>query len=125
MAHRLQQQIAFLIEADKLKAVTRRTRLVDDSRLENSAEHTWHVLLGALVLREYFAEPCDLVHVLELLAVHDLVEIDAGDTFAYDTAGLGTKPDRERAAADRLYGLLPPDQTAYFRALWEEFEAQI
>jgi putative hydrolase of HD superfamily len=63
--------------------------------------------------------------VLELLAVHDLVEIDAGDTFAYDTAGLGTKPDRERAAADRLYGLLPPDQTAYFRALWEEFEAQI
>jgi putative hydrolase of HD superfamily len=124
MTRRLQQQIAFLTEADKLKSVARRTRLIDDSRPENSAEHTWHVLLGALVLREYFAGPFDPVHMLELLVVHDLVEIDAGDTFAYDHSGQGTRLDRERAAADRLYGLLPSDQTAYFRALWDEFEAQ-
>jgi putative hydrolases of HD superfamily len=124
---RLARQIAFLIEADKLKTIIRRTPLVDRSRAENSAEHSWHLLLAAMVLREYLpgkGQECDLLHTLQLLVVHDLVEIDAGDTFAYDAAGQTTKAAREIAAADRIFGLLPTDQTSEFRALWEEFEAQ-
>jgi 5'-deoxynucleotidase YfbR-like HD superfamily hydrolase len=121
---RLTRQIAFLVEADRLKSVDRRTPLVDLSRRENSAEHSWHLALAAMVLREYVAEPCDIVRVLELVTVHDLVEIDAGDAFAYDAAAQSTKAERERAAADRLFGLLPADQGDYVRALWEEFEAQ-
>ena len=96
---RLAQQIAFLIEADKLKQVIRRTPLADGSRKENSAEHSWHLALTAIVLREYSADEVDLLRVLEMLAVHDLVEIDAGDTFAYDTQNLVTKAEREQAAA--------------------------
>jgi putative hydrolase of HD superfamily len=124
---RLARQIAFLVEADKLKTIVRRTPLVDRSRGENSAEHSWHLLLAAMVLREYLpgkGEACDLSHALQLLVVHDLVEIDAGDTFAYDAAGQTTKAAREIAAADRIFGLLPADQASEFRALWEEFEAQ-
>jgi putative hydrolase of HD superfamily len=121
-ADRLQQQIAFLMEADKLKNVLRRTALTDSSRRENSAEHSWHLVLGAMVLREHAGE-VDLVRVLEMLAIHDLVEIDAGDTFAYDKVELETKTARENAAADRIFGLLPSDQTTYVRALWDEFEA--
>ena len=120
---RLSQQIAFLLEADKLKRITRRTSLVDSSRRENSAEHTWHLVLVAMVVREYASEEFDLLRVLEMLAVHDLVEIDAGDTFAYDAAGQATKAQRELVAADRIFGLLPASQRAYFRALWEEFDA--
>lgn len=120
---RLSQQIAFLLEADKLKTILRRTPLTDASRPENSAEHSWHLVLAALVMAEHVAEPLDLPHVLELLTVHDLVEIDAGDTFAYDHDHLHTKAARERAAADRLFALLPPDQGARLRASWEEFEA--
>jgi putative hydrolase of HD superfamily len=120
---RIGQQIAFLVEADKLKTVLRRTPLVDASRQENSAEHSWHLVLGAIVMREYVTEECDLLRVLELLAVHDLVEIDAGDTFAYDADGIKTKAMREEAAADRIFGLLPHEQAARLRALWEEFEA--
>ena len=121
---RLARQIGFLIEADKLKCVVRRTPLVDSSRLENSAEHSWHLVLMIMVLREYGAAEVDWLRVLEMAAVHDLVEIDAGDTFAYDVQGHATKVDRERAAADRVFGLLPDDQRARFRQLWEEFEAQ-
>ena len=121
---RLGQQIAFLLEADKLKNVLRRTPLADTSRFENSAEHSWHLVLVAMIVREYAAAPIDLLRVIEMVAVHDLVEIDAGDTFAYDTAGLATKVGREIAAADRIFGLLPDDQRAYVRSLWEEFEAQ-
>jgi putative hydrolase of HD superfamily len=121
---RLARQIAFLVEADKLKKVLRRTSLVDSSRLENSAEHSWHLVLAAIVMREYGAADLDLLHTLELLAVHDLVEIDAGDTFAYDAAAHATKAQRERAAADRIFALLPADQARYVRGLWEEFEAQ-
>ncbi len=119
---RLAQQIAFLVEADKLKGILRQTPLMDSSRRENSAEHSWHLVLLALILREHGAEEIDLPRVLQMLAVHDLVEIDAGDTFAYDTAKQGSQPARERAAADRLFGLLPADQAADVRALWEEFE---
>jgi len=123
-ADRLARQIAFLVEADRLKSVTRRTSLVDGSRLENSAEHSWHLALAAIILREYAAAPVDLVRVLELVVVHDLVEIDAGDAFAYDAAAQSIRAQREEAAADRLFGLLPPQQAAYVRDLWEEFEAR-
>jgi len=119
---RLARQIAFLVEADKLKTIDRRTPLTDNSRPENSAEHSWHLGLAALTLSEY-AGHVDLRRVLELLAVHDLVEIDAGDTFAYDTAGQDTKAERENAAAHRIFGLLPADQAARLHASWEEFEA--
>jgi len=124
MSDRLTQQIEFLIEADKLKQVLRRTPLADRSRKENSAEHSWHLVLAAIVLREYSVAQIDLLRVLEMLAVHDLVEIDAGDTFAYDTQDLATKAERERAAAERVFALLPPDQASRLRSLWEEFEAQ-
>lgn len=121
--HRLAQQIAFLLEADKLKTILRRTPLTDGSRPENSAEHSWHLVLAAMVMAEHMAVQVDLLRVLEMLAVHDLVEIDAGDTFAYDAGHLDTKAERERVAADRIFALLPPDQAARVRALWEEFEA--
>ena len=122
--NRLSQQIRFLVEADKLKAVSRRTPLVDGSRLENSAEHSWHLVLTAMILRQYSAMAIDLLRVLEMVAVHDLVEIDAGDTFAYDTAGQLTKTEREAAAAERVFGLLPEDQRQHVAELWDEFEAQ-
>jgi len=122
---RLSKQIAFLVEADKLKTIVRRTPLVDATRLENSAEHSWHMILAALIVREYVPQPVDLLRVLELIAVHDLVEIDAGDTFAYDAAANQDKHKREQAAAARLFGLLPADQGAHVQALWEEFEAQL
>lgn len=121
-SERLAQQIAFLVEADKLKGIERRTPLTDGSRRENSAEHSWHLALAAIALKEYAPEGVDVSRVLELVAIHDLVEIDAGDTFAYDAAGAATKPARERAAADRIFGLLPPDQGRVLRARWEEFE---
>jgi putative hydrolase of HD superfamily len=121
---RLTQQIAFLLEADKLKAVLRRTALIDGSRQENSAEHSWHVALAAIVMAAYAAAPINLVRVLEMLAVHDLVEIDAGDTFAYDLQHAATKAAREHVAAQRIFALLPADQAARLRACWEEFEAQ-
>jgi 5'-deoxynucleotidase YfbR-like HD superfamily hydrolase len=121
---RLGRQVAFLIEADKLKTIIRRTSLVDSSRRENSAEHSWHLVLAAMVMREYTCVELDVLHALEIVTVHDLVEVDAGDTFAYDTAGQATRVEREHAAADRIFGLLPPDQSSYLRALWEEFEAQ-
>lgn len=122
--NRLAQQVAFLIEADKLKQVLRRTPLADASRKENSAEHSWHLILAAMVLLEHAVHGVDLPRVLEMLAVHDLVEIDAGDTFAYDAQDLVTKADRERSAAERVFGLLPPEQASRLRALWEEFETQ-
>lgn len=121
---RLEQFIEFLIEADKLKKILRRTLLADASRQENSAEHSWHLALSAMVLEEYAAEPVELRRVVEMVVVHDLVEIDAGDTFAYDVAGNATRRERECAAADRLFGLLPPDAVARLRSLWEEFESR-
>ena len=121
---RLTQQIAFLVEADKLKAILRRTALIDGSRQENSAEHSWHLALAAVVMAEYAPEPVNLARVLEMLAVHDLVEIDAGDTFAYDLQNAATKADREHLAAERIFSILPHDQASRLRGLWMEFEEQ-
>ena len=123
MNARLAQQIAFLVESDRLKSVVRRTPLVDASRPENSAEHSWHLLLVIMVLREYGARGVDWMRVMEIVAVHDLVEIDAGDVSAYDVDAFVAKAVREQAAADRIFGLLPPDQQSHFRELWDEFEA--
>ena len=120
---RLSQQAAFLTESDKLKSILRRTLLADGSRRENTAEHSWHIILTAMVLREYAAEPVNFERALEMLAVHDLVEIDADDTFAYDAEANRTRADRERRAAERLFGMLPSDLGGNLRALWEEFEA--
>jgi putative hydrolase of HD superfamily len=120
---RLARQIAFIVEADKLKSVVRRNPLTDGSRLENSAEHSWHLMLAAVALAEYAPRGVDLLRVLELIAVHDLVEIDAGDTFAYDPSAHGSKAERERLAAERVFGMLPDDQARGFRARWDEFEA--
>lgn len=121
---RLIRQMAFLAEADRLKNVLRRTRVLSGERRENDAEHSWHLALMALVLAEHAATPVNLPRVLGMVVVHDLVEIDAGDTFAYDAAGMADQHERETRAAERIFGLLPPDQTGNFRALWDEFEAQ-
>jgi putative hydrolase of HD superfamily len=120
---RLQRQISFLLEVDRLKRILRRTSLVGGERRENSAEHTWHISVAAMILAEYTNEPVDLLHVLRMLLVHDIVEIDAGDTFAYDVGAQGDKLQREQAAAARIFGLLPPDQCADMQTLWEEFDA--
>src|SRR5262245_65874669 len=121
---RLTDQVRFLLEADRLKSVLRRTLISDGSRHENSAEHSWHVVLFALLLSEHARESVDMSRVIAMLVLHDLVEIDAGDTYVYDEAGLATKATREWAAADRLFGLLPPDQRRVLRGLWEEFDAR-
>lgn len=120
---RLQQQIDFLLEIDKLKGIVRRSYVLGGERRENTAEHSWHLVMMALVLTEHADEPVDVLAVLQMLAVHDLVEIDAGDTYVFDTDGASSKADRERAAADRIFALLPADQGAALRARWEEFEA--
>lgn len=122
---RLAQQIQFIIEIDKLKQILRQTLLTDGSRQENSAEHSWHLALMAVVLAEYAPVPgIDVLRVIKMLLIHDLVEIDAGDTFCYDMQGNQSKAVREKQAATRLFGLLPEEQGAELRSLWEEFEAQ-
>jgi len=120
---RLSAQLSFLVEIDKLKSVLRKTYLIDGSRLENSAEHSWHVALWSMLMLEHANDPSlDLNRVIRLLLLHDLVEIDAGDTFAYDTQGYRDKEEREKAAAARLFGLLPDDQRDEWMTLWREFE---
>jgi len=120
---RLEQQLAFVVEIDKLKQMLRQTELIDGSRRENSAEHSWHLALMALTLAEHAGAPVDLAHVVRLVLVHDLVEIDAGDTFCYDAQANLSKAEREQAAAARVFGLLPEEQGRALRALWDEFEA--
>ncbi|MFC6617857.1 HD domain-containing protein [Deinococcus radiophilus] len=121
----LPAQLDFLIVCDQLKAVTRTTHLHDGSRLENSAEHSWHLALMAMTLAEYAPGGTDLSQVIRLLLVHDLVEIGAGDThFDTDTAQLTAQATAEAQAARQLFGLLPADQAQEFLAIWEEFEAQ-
>jgi putative hydrolase of HD superfamily len=122
-AERFAQQLQFLIAIDKLKNVVRVSRLTDGSRPENSAEHSWHVAMMGLLLHEHAAGVVDPLHVIRLLLVHDIVEIDAGDTYCYDERGYVDKEQRERAAAIRLFGMLPDDQASQLLALWEEFEA--
>ncbi|MGD9016379.1 MAG: HD domain-containing protein [Desulfobacterales bacterium] len=121
--NRLDRQLGFIIELDKLKSVRRRTLLTDGTRWENSAEHSWHLALTALVLAEYADDGPDMTRVIELLLLHDVVEIDADDTFCYDEAAAAGQADRELAAANRLFGSLPEDQAARFRELWNEFES--
>jgi putative hydrolase of HD superfamily len=121
---RLLAQMDFLREVDKLKGILRRTSLIDGSRRENSAEHSWHIALAAMVLAEYSNAPVDLLRVVKILLVHDIVEIDAGDTFAFDVTAKASQPEREHVAATRLFGLLPDDQRAEMMALWEEFEGR-
>jgi len=121
---RLQRQIEFVVEIDKLKTIVRQTLITDGSRQEDSAEHSWHLAVMAMVLSEYANHEgqVDLVRVLKMVLVHDLVEIDAGDTFCYDEIGNQGKLAREQKAAERLFGLLPDDLAAEFRRLWDEFE---
>lgn len=120
---RLDQQLSFLIELDKLKTILRQSLLTDSSRRENSAEHSWHLAVMATVLAEYASEPVDVCKVIRMLLVHDIIEIDAGDTFAFDVAANQTKADRELLAATRIFGLLPSEQGSDLRNLWGEFES--
>jgi len=120
---RMTRQISFIAEVDRLKDVTRQTLTSRSRRPENDAEHSWHLCLSVLVLAEHAnRRDLDLLRVLRMLIIHDIVEIDAGDTFAYDDAARVGQRERESVAADRLFGLLPSDQAAEFRGLWEEFE---
>jgi putative hydrolase of HD superfamily len=121
---RLRAQLEFLVEADKVKAVFRRSYLTDGSRREGDAEHMWHLALFALVLAEHADDSIDVGKVLTMALIHDLVEIDVGDIYVYDTAARLAAVDLEKAAAERIFGMLPPDQGARFHALWEEFEAR-
>lgn len=126
MNRRLKQQIDFILEADKLKNVIRRNYLSDDSRRENTAEHTWHTMLTALLLYEYAEnkQELNLLHVLKMIAIHDLVEIEAGDTFMFDTEANKHKFDRENQAAKKIFSLLPYDQGKEYYDIWLEFEKE-
>ncbi len=124
-AARLRRQIEFIVECDRLKEVFRQTINTASRRAENDAEHSWALCLCVIVLAEHANQPgLDLLRVLKMVILHDLVEIDAGDTFAYDTAGMAGQHEREARAADRIFGMLPGDQGGEFRALWDEFEAR-
>lgn len=122
MKERLFQQVEFLVETDKLKTILRQTHLIHQDRRENDAEHSWHLALAAMVLAEHANQEIDLPKVIKMVLVHDLVEIDAGDTFCYDYEGAKDKVQREEVAARRIFGLLPKDQAGEFRTLWDEFE---
>ena len=122
---RFRQQIEFILEVDKLKQVLRQTILMDKSRQENSAEHSWHIALTVMVLSEYARDAdIDFFRVMKILLVHDLIEIDAGDTYCYDDLGRKDQAAREKLAADRIFNILPSDQARIFRDLWDEFEAR-
>ncbi len=120
---RLDQQLLFTAEIDKMTGVLRRTLLLDKSRRENDAEHSWHIAVMAMLFSEYAKEPVDIGRVVQMCVVHDLVEIYAGDTFAFDVEGNLGKEEREKKAADRLFSELPEDQGKMIRDLWEEFDA--
>lgn len=120
---RLQQQLEFILELDKLKYINRQSYVADGSRHENDSEHSWHLALMAMLLSEYANQKVDILHVMKMVIVHDAVEIDAGDTYAYDEAGNATKRQREEKAADRIFNILPADQALEMRNIWEEFEA--
>ena len=119
---RFEQQIRFILEIDKLKTILRRTYLLNADRSENTAEHSWHLAIMAILLAEHANEPVDVARVVKMVLVHDIVEIDAGDTYFYDKAAALDKSKREHAAADRIFGILPLDQGKELRELWEEFE---
>jgi putative hydrolase of HD superfamily len=119
---RLERQIQFLIEIDKTKQIFRKTKLFDKSRFENAAEHAWRLALMALVLGEYVNEKIDLAKIIKMILIHDIVEIDAGDTIVYDTKSRTEAQEKESLAAERIFGILPEDQKNTFITLWKEFE---
>ena len=119
---RLEQQMNFIIEIDKLKEIVRQTYISSAERKETDAEHAWHFAIMAVLLAEYANEPVDVMKVVKMALIHDLVEIDAGDTYLYDEEGAKTKADRENKAADRLFHMLPEDQGEEFDSIWREFE---
>ena len=123
MDERLKRQLDFALEIDKEKNILRQTHLSEHGRRENDAEHAWHMAIMAYLFREHSNESVDIAKVMLMCLIHDIVEIDAGDTYAYDAEGAKTKRAREVAAADRIFGMLPEDQGGYFRELWDEFEA--
>ena len=123
MDDRLKEQIDFILEIDKMKEILRQNYLADGSARENDADHSWHLAMMALILSEYSNEKVDVTRVVPMVLTHDLVEIDAGDTYAYDEAGALTKEKREKAAADRIFGILPKEQGTWMRGLWDELEA--
>lgn len=122
---KLLQQIAFIHEIDKLKYIQRRTRLFNSDRCENDAEHSWHLAMMTLVLAEHADEPVDVLKVLKMVLIHDIVEIDAGDIFIYDTNLNHTNTEAEHKAAERIFGLLPAEQALHFIEIWDEFETGI
>ncbi|MBO5303302.1 MAG: HD domain-containing protein [Lachnospiraceae bacterium] len=121
---KLEQQLRFLLELDKQKKIVRQTYLADGSRKEGDAEHAWHLAVMAFLLADYANEKIDVLKTIKMVLLHDVIEIDAGDTYAYDTCGLKTKQERELKAAERIYGMLPEEQKMEYRALWDEFEAR-
>lgn len=121
-SNNLLKQVAFIKEIDKLKYIQRRTRLFNSDRHENDAEHSWHLAMMAMILAEHADKPIDVLKVMKMVLIHDLVEIDAGDVFIYDTAKNHTNTDEERIAAQRIFGLLPHEQAEEYIAIWEEFE---
>lgn len=121
-SERLKQQFEFIREIDKEKMIGRQTYVSDASGKENDAEHAWHLAIMTVLLNEYANEPIDVLKTVTMLLIHDIVEIDAGDTYAYDEAGKKTQRQRELRAAERIYGLLPADQRDKLRSLWDEFE---
>ena len=123
MDERIEKQLAFALEIDKEKNIFRQTHLSGHGRSENDAEHAWHMAVMAYLLREYSNEPIDIGRVMLMCLIHDIVEIDAGDTYAYDKAGLATQKEREAAAKERIFSLLPEDQRDEMTALFDEFEA--
>ena len=120
---RLRKQIEFILEIDQLKSILRRSYLLNEERFENSAEHSWHLAIMAIVLSEHSNEPVDVARVIKIVIVHDIVEIDAGDTFVYDSELVSTQAEREKLAADRIFGILPDDLRDEIRSYWEEYEA--
>jgi len=122
MIDRLRRQMGFIMEVDKLKEIFRQSIVSSGVRYENDAEHSWHISLMAILLSEHANERVDVLRVVKMLLIHDIVEIDAGDTYNYDEEALLDKREREEAAAERLFGLLPDDQRDEFMELWEEFE---
>lgn len=122
VSERLQKQMDFILEVDKLKNIYRQSYVSDASRHEEDADHSWHLALMCLLLSEYANEDIDVLRTMGMVLIHDVIEIDAGDTYAYDEAANATKREREEKAADRIFNILPEDQATYLRNLWEEFE---
>ncbi len=122
MNDRIKKQLDFMLELDKMKNLYRQTYVLHEDRKENDAEHSWHLAILAMLLSEYAAQPVDVLHVMKMVLIHDVVEIDAGDTYCYDAEGYKSKADREEKAAQRIFGLLPDDQREEFYTLWREFE---